>query len=371
MDKIKLLLCSIGDPNNPKTWSGTPYNLYNALKEKCEIESLNSDFIQNHFLKLLIKLVSILNYGFSRGLERGFFFRSYNALIMYLRLKTKKSNHILHTGTLDAPFISSKGKKHYLFCDSTWNIYTKYSTDINKYSKRLINVAEKLEKKCYLQFSHIFSISEHVKNNLIEHYKIEENKITVVGTGLGVIKPYFGKKDYNNGKILFAAKGRFKEKGGYLVLEAFKIAQRKMQNIHLTIVGKNDYKDLNIENTGITALGFIPVSDLQEIFNSHSLFVMPAQYEPWGLVYLEALACKMPIIGLNRNSFPEISGNGKYGFVLQDNDPDELAKIFIYAFSNPDILEEKGINGQKFCLDNFTWEKTANKIIETIKEKYI
>ena len=40
--------------------------------------------------------------------------------------------------------------------------------------------------------------------------------------------------------------------------------------------------------------------------------------EPWSLVYLETLACKMPIIGLNQNAFPEECGYSSYGYILKD-----------------------------------------------------
>ena len=94
---------------------------------------------------------------------------------------------------------------------------------------------------------------------------------------------------------------------------------------------------------------------------------MPSINEPWGLVYLEALACKMPIIGLNRNSFPEISADGKYGFMIDEPDSDRLSEILIDAFSDTQRLEEMGIQGQDYCLKNFSWNNTVTKIVETIR----
>lgn len=115
------------------------------------------------------------------------------------------------------------------------------------------------------------------------------------------------------------------------------------------------------------AYGFIPIEELQDIFNNSSLFLMPAINEPWGLVYLEALACKMPIIGLNRNSFPEISEYGKYGFGLDNANPEELAKIILNAFDNPEQLKEMGQKAQEYCLNKFSWNNTVSKIIKTIE----
>jgi glycosyltransferase involved in cell wall biosynthesis len=114
-------------------------------------------------------------------------------------------------------------------------------------------------------------------------------------------------------------------------------------------------------------LGFVSVEELQELFNTHSLFLMPALNEPWGLVYLEAMACKMPIMGLNRNSFPELSGHGKYGFAIDEADPAMLAHALVEAFRNPDRLEEMGEQGQRFCLSAFSWNKTVDRILEVVQ----
>jgi glycosyltransferase involved in cell wall biosynthesis len=119
-------------------------------------------------------------------------------------------------------------------------------------------------------------------------------------------------------------------------------------------------------NKNTKFLGFIPLNDLQELFNTHSLFLMPALNEPWGLVYLEAMACKMPIMGLNRNSFPEISGCGEYGFILEEETSDEIANSIVDAFKNLEKLEEMGKKGQIYCLENFSWTKTVDRILEVV-----
>lgn len=365
MEKIKLNICSIGDPTNPKTWSGTPFNLYSELLKMGRLgTAFNSTASGNKFINLISKIY----YKKANEPERGLFNRYLNANKAKIETEKSVTNLTLHTGTLDLPFYKlPKNQKHFLFCDFTWKLWSSYSTEMNGYSKKLLIDAERLEKIAYHQMIHIFSISEFVKKNLVEHYEIKPEKITVVGTGLGVIKPFYGEKLYSNGKILFAAKDRFTDKGGHLVLEAFKIASQRNSHLELSIVGQNEYNEkLNIPN--IKAYGFLRVDELQEIFNKSSLFLMPAINEPWGLVYLEALACKTPIIGLNRNSFPEISGYGNYGFGLDSTNPEELAEIILKCFDTPEQLKKMGLEGQAYCLNKFSWENTVSKIIKTIED---
>jgi len=367
MQNNQLNICSIGDPTNPKTWSGTPFNLYSELKKINRLgTAFNSSVSLNINLRRIIRIINKLYYKNSFDLERGFINRYLNAKNVVNKTANSNTNLTLHTGTLDLPFFKfPRNQKHYLYCDTTWSLWSSCSTNMNNYSKKLLYDAEKYEKKAYHQMEHIFPISEYVKDNLVTHYEIDPKKITVVGTGLGIIKPFHGKKNYSNGKILFAAKGRFEDKGGSMVLEAFKLALKTNPNLELVIVGQNEYTEkINLPN--VKTYGFISIEELQNIFNESSLFLMPAINEPWGLVYLEALACKMPIVGLNRNSFPEISGYGEYGFGIDDINPNKLSEVLIQAFSNCQKLEEIGIKGQEYCLENFNWTNTVSKIINTI-----
>lgn len=365
---MKINVCCIGEPLNERTWSGTALNICNALKQK---NALANTFSTDVRLKgrLLKASNFFLNmyYSKSADLERGFFYRFLRA--KYSEKCTEKSNskHTLHLGTLDLPFIiKPKNQSHYLYVDSTWHLWSSDSTNMSWNKKKLIKHAEQLERIAYIQARHIFTISEYVKVNLINHYRISEDKITVAGTGRGIIKPYFGEKDYTNGRILFTAKDRFEDKGGPLLLNAFKIAFEKNSRLKLCIVGQDKYLE-TINHPGIQTFGFVPVEKLQSVFNESSLFVMPAKNEPWGLVYLEALACKIPIVGLYKNSFPEISQEGNYGFSMKEETPEKLASLILNAFSNTDLLFRMGSEGQTFCLNKFSWENTVTTIINTIE----
>ena len=66
---------------------------------------------------------------------------------------------------------------------------------------------------------------------------------------------------------------------------------------------------------GVTYYYNEPRSKTVELLQKATLYVMPAIREPNGITYLEALANKTPIIGLNRFAFPEFCGYGEYGFI--------------------------------------------------------
>lgn len=368
MSDFLLNICSFGDPTSPSTWSGTPYRVCSELRRmgKC---GATFCIQPRHSIQVLLSMLSLPLYG-ARDLARSPLRRYACSCIAARNTHRSSSTHTLHMGSFALPFLNRPAdQKHYLLCDSTWNLWSHHSTNMAGYSVRLRSAAESLEQRAYAQVDHIFAISHYVKDDLLDHYRVPNEKVTVVGTGPGAIKPFHGTKDYSNGNILFTAKGRFRDKGGELVLAAFQKAFAVNPRLSLTIVGQHDYLSLK-PSPGIRVLGHVSIETLQELFNTHTLFLMPALNEPWGLVYLEAMLCKMPIMGLDRNGFPELSGHGKFGFSIATATDDEIAAQILYAFSDPGELQKMGEMAQKHCAKAYSWESTVATITNTIQAKY-
>jgi glycosyltransferase involved in cell wall biosynthesis len=250
--------------------------------------------------------------------------------------------------------------QRYLMCDSGWNGGTGY--DLSRYSRRAIGVYSGLERRSYSQIRHFFPMGDHAKQTLVDDYGVNKQAITVVGSGRGKIAPFHGKKDYARGPILFVAKERFEDKGGVILARAFEIALRKAPHLRLVMAGHAVNRDLVGNVPNITVAGHIPWDELQRLFETAALFAMPARWEPWGLVYLEALACKTPLLGLARNSLPELTQNGRFGFLVSQPDPEQIAAAILDARSDARRLERMGSEGQAYCLANFSWELAASKI---------
>lgn len=359
-----VIASSAGDPQNPKTWSGTPSNIARAIEYLgTKVVGINTDLKKPQ--KLVYKLLNQLS-GLKTDYRRGRAARTHGAKILAAQAQALGCTKILHTGTFDLPSPQSDRFEHYLFCDSTWNLWSNNVTNIASYSPKMLQLSERLERESYAQIKHFFPISEYVGKNLIDRYQIEPERVTVVGTGRGKIEPFTGEKDYHNGHILFVAKNRFDDKGGSLLLAGFQKAQQKNPSLKLVIVGQEKYKKLVGSVPNVRVTGFIPWEELQQLFYDAALFAMPALNEPWGLVYLEALACKTPILGLNRNSLPEITCQEKYGFLVDEPTPDSIAESILRAFSDPDKLRQMGTAGQKYCLEKFSWEQVAHKILNVM-----
>ncbi|MGC4058312.1 MAG: glycosyltransferase [Chitinophagaceae bacterium] len=65
---------------------------------------------------------------------------------------------------------------------------------------------------------------------------------------------------------------------------------------------------------------------VDEILSITDLFILPSEYESFGLAALEAMACGVPVISTNTGGLPEINIPGKTGFLSNVGDIDDMAK---------------------------------------------
>ncbi|HEY3855316.1 MAG TPA: glycosyltransferase family 4 protein [Verrucomicrobiae bacterium] len=352
------LSSAAGDPRLATTWSGTPANLVSALRE-VGVTVIPIDGSLPRPARALCRVTDRI-LGLPGADCRGFLARVLASKRVNAQCRAAGVKRILHTGTLDLPLSASKGGlERYIYCDSTWNLWSRYALEAGKYSARAIRIFDRLEKASFTQARHLFPIGHYVKENLIAHYGIAAEKISPAGTGRGKIPPFLGYKDYATGPILFVAKDRFAEKGGQLLLDSFALAVARNPNCKLVLAGKGAVCS---PRQNVTIAGHVSWEELQRLFETAALFAMPAFNEAWGMVYLEAFACKTPILGLRRNSIPELTQNGRFGFVVDEPEPKQVCEAILTAVSNPQKLAQMGEQAQSFCLDGFSWVRTATLI---------
>jgi glycosyltransferase involved in cell wall biosynthesis len=271
---------------------------------------------------------------------------------------------ILHLGTYDVAWKSGR-LPEYLYVDNTYDLWESQATAARELSPYQRRWYRRMEQCSLRNLRHIFTVGQHVAENLASMWGVPRERISTVGAGLGGITAYNGPKDYRRAEMLIVAKVRPNDKGLPLLLAALQRVRQQRPDATLTVIGGANYPEVAVAG-GATGTGWIDLRELQQLYEKATLFVMPATYEPWGLSYIEALACRTPVVGLARNAFPEISGNGRYGFILSQTSPQALAALLLDAFSDPQRLEQMGREGQQHVLNHYRWEQVANKIADVI-----
>ena len=87
---------------------------------------------------------------------------------------------------------------------------------------------------------------------------------------------------------------------------------------------------------------------MEDWYKSAHLYLHTAWYEPFGLVFLEAMAAGIPVVSLNGKGNTDILEDGKTGFVLQAEDPEKFADTIISLILNKQTYKAVAEAGQQY-----------------------
>lgn len=232
-------------------------------------------------------------------------------------------------------------------------------------------------KKSLNRAQHIITMSEIIKQNLVDHFSIAPQKITVIYEGVSeLFHPYDQtevlkfRQDVGLTKPYLLTVATLEPCKNYpTLIKAFK---KLNTDLDLVIIGKKGWRYQEIFSLirelklteRVKIIGYVPQDNLPLFYNAAELYVHPSWYEGFGLPVLEALACGTPTIVSNSSSLVEIGGDAVLYF--NPNSVDELVFKIETLLKDSELkknLSAKGIEQAK----NFSWEKTAQKTLSILR----
>jgi len=88
------------------------------------------------------------------------------------------------------------------------------------------------------------------------------------------------------------------------------------------------------------------------------------EVEGLGIVYLEASACELPIVGGKSGGAPDALLEGETGFAVDGLDPSEVAQAVITLLEDPIRAQEMGKRGRQWIIDEWEWRHWSAKFNE-------
>ena len=230
-----------------------------------------------------------------------------------------------------------------------------------------------------LQYAgHILTISEFIRQEIIEEFKVPPSMVTAVPLAPDplfvpcsddVVKKVRLKYNLPDSYLLFVSSLE-PRKNIDLLIEALQTANT---DIPLVLVGWHGWgdkkwfekiKETDLKNR-IYFTGHVPDDDLKAIYNGAQVLVYPSLYEGFGLPIVEAMACGCPVICSNAASMPEVAGDA--AILIDPGRSDELAAAIETVVHDAEIRTKLVARGFKQA-DSFTWNHTARKTLEVFKK---
>jgi len=242
------------------------------------------------------------------------------------------------------------------------------------------------EKKMLERSNKIIAVSDFTRRELLQYYKVKEDKIRVIHNGVDVdkFKPAADKLKakaevgFNPEDKAILSVGRlYARKGLFTLIESMALVTRKFKNAKFIIAGKglsNEMKKLvsyaaklGVKDN-IVFTGYFPDKKLPRLYQAADVFAFSTFYENLPFAVLEALSTGLPVVTTNVGGIPEMIDSGKNGFLVQPFNAKELSDRVLYFLEHPAEADEMGFLARKIILERFDWRFIVKKVLKVYEE---
>lgn len=226
----------------------------------------------------------------------------------------------------------------------------------------------------------IVTVSKFSKTDIVNCYRIDENKIDVIYNGANNA---FSPLTYQeveetrikiaDGSPYFVFVGAFNPRKNLdgLIIAYTTFRTKVNSSIKLVLVGEPMFKTTAIKNAynncpfknDIIFTGRQEVKELRNIIGASFAMIYPSLFEGFGIPVLEAIKCEVPLAVSNTTSIPEVAGDAAIYF--DPSNTESIADSMIELFNN-EPLRKKLAENAKIQSKKFSWDFSAEKLYESI-----
>lgn len=214
----------------------------------------------------------------------------------------------------------------------------------------------------YKKADHVPCISSYTKNQILK--KIKLNNTSVINLGIDLAK--FSRVCQNSQEKFLISVGALKFRKGYHIsIPAFALSKKKISNLRYKIVGRQEdkiffahLKDLTRKygiEKDVDFLTNISDQELGDLYSQAKLFLLTSvnqghHFEGFGLVFLEAAAAGLPVVGTSGNGIEDAVKDGYNGLLIPQNDMERTADAIGNILSEPK-------KWQKMSQESYKWAR--------------
>ncbi len=176
-------------------------------------------------------------------------------------------------------------------------------------------------------------------------------------------------------KVIVSVGRLVHRKGQDTLIEALPEILMHIPDAHLLFIGEGPYKDYLVKRAAelqlshaVTFIGRIQYADLPRYICVGDIFAMPSrsrlaglEVEGLGIVYLEASACGLAVIGGKSGGAPDAVLEAETGFSVDGTSPHEVAEAAITLLQDPVLASGMGSRGRQWIIDEWQWDVWSNR----------
>ena len=237
-----------------------------------------------------------------------------------------------------------------------------------------------LRKQALDKADKIIAVSEFTKDILVNKYYIPSHKISVITNGVDIsrfprcedVSAVRSKYQSSNGHLVVSV-GRLVERKGFdKLIEAWPLVLDVLPDSKLVIVGDGELSH-SIKTTidsdkrlsqSVTMTGRLSDQGMGNALQASDLFIMPNRTMPdgdtegFGMVFLEASACGLPVIAGRAGGAVEAVRDGDTGLLVDGYNVNEIVGSIVKLLKDDKLAQQMAAAGRKFAASQ-SWQSKA------------
>lgn len=223
----------------------------------------------------------------------------------------------------------------------------------------------------------VIAVSTYTRDRVVE-IGVDPDQVHVVNNG--VCPDHFETTETHSiaeqiaGPILLTVARLDPRKGHDTIIKCLPSVLESHPSLTYVVAGSGDRQDeletlaasLGVEDA-VEFLGYVPEEDLAALYNVADVFAMPnrregTSVEGFGIVFLEANAAGVPVVGGRHGGAVDAIEDGQTGFLVDPEDSQAVADAIERLLGDERLREALGENGRERVLNSYTWENAGERL---------
>ncbi len=365
-------------PRPETTWSGTPWSLLQALRDRTEVLDLGVHASRARRAAFKAAYLRRQDGRFVTTYKHAARYRQWIEASLRRSVASRPIDAVIEIGdlaVLDRPFL--------LYQDLCYDaVLDAFDDDAGAalhfpgLSRDDLRRGRDRQLQVYDAASGIMTMSRWLADRLVLA-GVTPSKIHVVPPGIEAPTEAFSPAagtavhDRLHGprrRLLFVGRD-FHTKAGDVVVAAFARLRATFDpTLTLTVAGPATWPLAGAVPDGVTFLGPVAAATVGELYRTHDLLVMPSRLEGFGKVFAEARCAGLPAIGRRAYAMPELITPGLTGALIDDNDEDDVDALAdtIVSVLGDDALYAHTESARANAVAYFSWARAADDVLDAV-----
>jgi glycosyltransferase involved in cell wall biosynthesis len=221
----------------------------------------------------------------------------------------------------------------------------------------------------------VLTTSAYCRGAIARHYRVDPNRVRLVPEGIDLARwrrLVAEEPRSSDGATILCVARQYPRKHIADLLRALPAVRQAIPRVRTLIAGDGPEHTALRElaarldlGDAVVFTGALPDAELARLYRRADLFCLPSVQEGFGIVFLEAMACALPVVATTASAIPEVVPDRRSGLLVPPGDVAALAHALVELLARPNLRASYGAFGQQY-VEQYDWDRVAQVFVDQV-----